>query len=430
VLIEIKTPANLEINSLDNLPMLRIFMEQNNIKLNKSKLARDLGVDRKTVTKYLDGFQKSEHRKKGSTCDSYYDIIHELLNSKTQLFQFRTVLYRYLVDNEGFQIPQQTFFHYLKRIPEFDNYFTTGKMSNANAIPVIRYETAPGIQAQLDWKEKIPFVLKNGETIEISVLTLILGYSRFRVYKPSIQMTQDVLIHLMTEAFENLGGVPKVVLTDNMRTVMDASRTLSSPGKVNCKFEAFAKDFGFQTKTCVAATPRTKGKVESQQKFLAEIQAYSGKLNLVELYDLVERINKRVNCSISQGTGKFPMKEFEKEKDSLLPLPNESIRNQYHIKTKPAKVNPAGMIAVDSCQYSVPKDYIGKEVKYQVHDSNVYVYFNTKLIAMHRKSERKLNYSEEHYTNILSMKFYGKDPDEVRKIAKENLNLIGGVFST
>ena len=88
-------------------------------------------------------------------------------------------------------------------------------------------------------------------------------------------MTQDVLIHLLTEMFEALGGVPKVLLTDNMKTIMDESRSSYRHGKINKKFEAFANDFGFKVMPCKAATPKTKGKVESQMKYLDEIRAYS-----------------------------------------------------------------------------------------------------------------------------------------------------------
>lgn len=57
----------------------------------------------------------------------------------------------------------------------------------------MRYETEKGKQAQLDWKENIEFILTTGEVISINVFVLILSYSRFRVYKLSLDKTQDVL---------------------------------------------------------------------------------------------------------------------------------------------------------------------------------------------------------------------------------------------
>lgn len=47
-----------------------------------------------------------------------------------------------------------------------------------------------------------------------------------------------------------------------MKTVMDEPRNEYVKGKVNLKFAAFAEDFGFKVKPCVAGRPRTKGKVD------------------------------------------------------------------------------------------------------------------------------------------------------------------------
>lgn len=430
MLIKIEVPVSLKIEQLTDLPKLRAFMEDNDLKLNKSEIARQLSIDRRTVSKYLDGFEKSRHRNKPSKMDQYYDTIKELLSSETQIFSFRSVLYRFLKDNYDMNIPEQTFYHYLKSVYAFEQYFKKGKTSNSKSNPVIRYETAPGEQAQFDWKESIPFILaETGEIIDIHVLVILLGHSRFKIYKPAVCMTRETLIHLLTEAFESIGGVPKIMLTDNMKTVMDVARTKEHPGKPNSSFEAFAKDFGFKLVPCIAATPQTKGKVESQMKILEEIRAYSGKLNLVELYELIERMNIRDNNRLSQGSGKIPILEFEKEKNSLLALPHESVRNQYKIKTVKAKVNTAAMINIRAKQYSVPCKYIGKEIQYQIHDSNIYVYFNTKLIAVHEISVKKLNYIPEHYADVLSYKYIDKSCDEISQMAKHNLKIIGGIYS-
>ena len=70
----------------------------------------------------------------------------------------------------------------LSKHSEFQVYFNQRKKHPISNKTHIRYETEPGKQAQLDWKESIPFTLKSGETIEVNILVLLLSYSRYRIY--------------------------------------------------------------------------------------------------------------------------------------------------------------------------------------------------------------------------------------------------------
>lgn len=85
-----------------------------------------------------------------------------------------------------------TFRAYITRKPEFERYFTEGRRLPSRQS-VIRYETAPGQQAQLDWKEIIPFETRDGERVEVNVAVLLLSYSRFRFNYVSMTKSQTVL---------------------------------------------------------------------------------------------------------------------------------------------------------------------------------------------------------------------------------------------
>lgn len=61
--ISLNVDVNFEINSLSDLPKFKQIMEHMKMKINKSKLAEELGVDRRTVEKYLNGFVPKRTRK-------------------------------------------------------------------------------------------------------------------------------------------------------------------------------------------------------------------------------------------------------------------------------------------------------------------------------------------------------------------------------
>ena len=393
--------TDIRIESVNDLYKLKPFLEDGTLKINKSQIARELEVDRRTVDKYINGYTKPETRNCDDCITPFYDTIAELLSDKNQqVFYYRKVLWQYLVDNHGFTGVYCNFCHYLRKYPEFDSYFRKSRPSNTNKV-TIRYETPMGKQAQLDWKESIPFILSSGETIDVNIFVLLLSYSRFRVYRVSLSKNQEILFSFLDDAFET--------------------------GKVNNKFQQFADDYGFKVQPCIARHPHTKAKVEAPMKILDEIRAYNGKLNYMKFVELVTRINNRVNAQVNQGTGRIPLMYYNKEKAFLNSLPADNIRKPYQIATNTVKVNHSSMFNYKGCQYSVPPEYIDKIVSLQVYDGYIHVYCNTEFITIHQLSSKKLNYISEHYAAIARKSHIFRD-EHIMDRAKENLEIIGKVY--
>ncbi len=419
--------TNIKLESVNDMYKLKPFWEDGTLKINKSQIARELEVDRRTVDKYINGYTKPETRNCNDCITPFYDLVAGLLSDRNQqVFYYRKVLWRYLVDNHGFTRVYCNFCHYLRKYPEFDSYFRMSRPSNTNKA-TIRYETPMCKQAQLDWKEAIPFILSSGETIDVNIFVLLLSYSRFRVYKVSLSKTQDILFSFLDDAFKTFGGVSDEIVTDNMKTVMDKARTEYSAGKVNNRFNQFADDYGFKVQPYIAGHPHTKAKVEAPMKILDEIRAYNGKLNYRELVELVTRINNRVNTQVNQGTGRIPLMYYNKEKAFLNSLPADTIRKPCQINTNTVKVNHSSMFYYKGCQYSVPPEYVGKIVPVQVYDGYIHVYCNTKFITIHQLSSKKLNYISEHYAAIAREAHIFRD-EHIMDRAKENLEIIGKVY--
>ncbi|PNZ34370.1 IS21 family transposase, partial [Staphylococcus lutrae] len=145
----VKIDTEIKITSLSDLPKLKEMMESAKMKINKSKLARDLGKDRRTIDKYLKGYTPSSSRKRTSKVDKYYNVIQLLLSEESpQTFYYKRVLWQYLKDNHGLDCSQSLFRSYISKHKTFNDYFKTGaKIKTLKSVA--RYETAPGTQAQV-----------------------------------------------------------------------------------------------------------------------------------------------------------------------------------------------------------------------------------------------------------------------------------------
>lgn len=164
MLINIEVNNNVEIRSLNDLFILGRLQEVGSIKVNKSEIARELGVDRRTVSKYIDGYSKRDTRKRGSKIDEYHDVIDYLLNQQdVQVFFYKRVLWQYLVDNHGLNCAQSSFRRWISQRNEFQSYFDGKTNRTVNGVKrdckskahIITYQTGMGEEAQLDWKEEL-----------------------------------------------------------------------------------------------------------------------------------------------------------------------------------------------------------------------------------------------------------------------------------
>lgn len=436
MILNVDLGNEIAINSLDDLLILGKLEEAGTTKINKSKIARELGVDRRTITKYMNGYTKKQTRNRSSTIDTYYEVIVELLSPENpQVFFYKRVLWQYLKDNHDLQCAQSSFRRWISQHEEFQSYFNgvTNRTVNGQKRDAssnhhkAHHETPCGLEAQLDWKESMTFLLITGEYVTVNVFSLVYSYSRFKIYQLSLTRTQSVLFHLLDRAFEIAGGVPKQLKTDNMKTVMDEPRTDYSKGKVNNKFAQFAKDYGFEVKPCKAGQPQVKSKVESPMKIIDELYAYNGKYDLSQLNQKLMEINERINHMVHTETGKIPILHLQKEKDSLSSLPQDKIRNLYRIPSSNVKVNSQSSFSYKGNFYSVPIRYIGKTLMIQAYDDHLHVYDNTKLVTIHQISSVRRNYHMEHYVETLKLSL-NLDEDTIRKIAEDNLKTIGELY--
>jgi transposase len=129
--------------------------------------------------------------------------------------------------------------------------------------PVVRFETAPGEQLQVDWVE-----FRKG-TNPLHAFCATLGYSRASYVEFVTDMKVQTLVACHERAFEAFGGVPRRVLYDNMKTVV-LERDSHGEGqhRYHGGFLDYAKHCGFVIKLCRPYRAKTKGKVERFNGYL------------------------------------------------------------------------------------------------------------------------------------------------------------------
>ena len=75
----------------------------------------------------------------------------------------------------------------------------TLKKSHKNSKSILRVETNPGEQAQIDCKEDVKFITKHGEKLSLNVFCMVLSYSRYKIFHITLSRSQDILISCITE---------------------------------------------------------------------------------------------------------------------------------------------------------------------------------------------------------------------------------------
>lgn len=220
--------------------------------------------------------------------------------------------------------------------------FLTKEYRNRQMIkdPVVRFETMPGEQMQVDWT-----TIRSGKN-PLYAFVATLGYSRYTYVCFVDNMAAATLINCHERAFLYFGGITKNILYDNMKAVV---LERNAYGKDEHKFHPelldMAKCYGFTIRLCKPYRAKTKGKVERFNSYLKGnfYRPLQIKLKAASLAITAEVLNNyssswltRANARIHGTTKKQPIVLLQEESRSLLPYPvnqpvaKEVVRKQHY----------------------------------------------------------------------------------------------------
>lgn len=348
---------------------------------NKSLIARLTGHDWKTVDKRIKEIEEGKEylakKPHPRILDYHKEQILEWLEEKLSGVRIHEK-----IQEEGVKVGYSTVKDYICQIKRRENIF-------------IRMHTLPGEEAQVDFGY-VGYTLYQGKKRKTWVFNMRLSYSRLDYYEVVYDQRVETFIQCHINAFNYFGGIPQYIKIDNLKSAI-LQANFYEPIYQEL-YKNFAYHYGFHPLPCRVKRPNDKGKIESGIKYVKN-NFISGRTFSGEK-DLKERLfkwNTRGNHRIHGTTRKVPQEVFEKEeKMKLKPLPLEEFKL---VKVGTRKVYHDCHIYVDYNYYSVPFEYVGKEVEIELAKNLLKVFYQGKEIAVHPRlsGEGKFRTNNSHY---------------------------------
>jgi transposase len=299
--------------------LLRHLLDQG---LSKAAIARQVGVNRRTIDRWLaEGkldrdvetgqVPRPVRRSKPTKLEPFKAIVQARLDSYPELTAVRL-------------FEEVKAAGYLGGISQLKDYVAQVRPKPAPE-PLVRFETEPGHQAQVDFAE---FDFPWGKRY---ALLVVLGYSRLLWLKFYAKQDMRTLFAGLEEAFAFFGGVPREILFDQMASVI--TRDLRDQGGrlvENAEFLRFAAHWGFRVRACRPYRAKTKGKVERPIRYVRGSFVYARDfIGDEDLNAQAERwLSSVANVRKHRTTGERPLDRFAQgEQMALLALPARPYRS-------------------------------------------------------------------------------------------------------
>jgi transposase len=305
----------------------------------------------------------------------------------------------------------------------------------AQAVAHVRFETAPGLQLQVDFGST--HVQLGEELVRVFLFVATLGYSRRTYVLLSLHERQSAWLLGLEGAFRHFGGVTHEVLIDNAKALVEEHNRQTREVKLNDRFRSFCRYWGVTPRACAPYRAQTKGKDERGVGYVKR-NAIAGHTfaSLDALQAHLDRwVREVADVRVHGTTGEPPIERFERdERQTLRPLPSKAPFLQ--VRELVRRVHTDACIELDTNRYSVPWKLIGEQVSVVVADREVQVLYAGQEVARHAQSplRRSSVIERSHLAGIVGSQFVGSTrlvppaaaPAELQRDLVEYEALVGG----
>ncbi|RXK14561.1 integrase [Halarcobacter mediterraneus] len=314
-------------------------------------ISKIVGLNRRTVSKRLKEKELKSYKK---------------VEYKSKLDPYKKYILQRVQQANPDKIPSSVIYEEIKKYG-YDGKirilqtFLSSLKTSSTPEEVIRFETKPSYQAQVDWT-----IIRSGKN-PIYGFVMVLGFSRMAFVYFTDNMRQSTWQDYHVKAFEYFGGVPQTLLYDNLKSVViQRDKYGKNQHGFNNDFLEFAKD-NFIPKLCKVYRAKTKGKVKRFNLYLkrnfyiplktslkrSEITIDKDLLNS-KIFTWLEIVNSRIHDT----TKKKPVDMFKEKKDFLQPFYSsvKEIKNKKEDKTINSSID-LSKLNIDIKYHTTISDY-------------------------------------------------------------------------
>lgn len=380
----------------------------------QSQIASSLGLDRKTVKKYVDpaiaaGLEPGgPARSPGEWAELVREWFPQLCDTRLRQITWpefeahrdfikamlragvtKQTIWQRLRDERGLTASVSSLKRYVEaNLPE---------ENQRERVTVLRDDPPPGEEAQIDygylgsWVDPI-----GGRRRRIWAFVMVLANSRLMFVRPVLIMDQRTWTECHVRAFAFFGGVPRRLVPDNLRTGV-ARPDLYDP-KINRSYAELAHHYGSLVDPARAGKPKDKPRVERPMPYVRD-SFWRGRewVSLEQMQQAAiswcREVAGRRCCRPLDGAS--PLSVFEAvEAEALIPLPDkEFVLANWTVGT----IGPDIHVKVGRTLYSAPWRHIGHKVHARSTTDMVQIFDNGELIATHVRKPFGKQTDMSHY---------------------------------
>jgi len=247
----------------------------------------------------------------------------------------------------------------------------------------LRLRTLPGEQGQVDWGHFGKLRIGKGERT-LSAFVMVLSASRMLFVRFFLSQMQSAFLLGHQYAFDFFCGVPRVLLYDNLKSVV-----LERQGDL-CRFHptllSFAAHYHYEPRPVAVYRGNEKGRVERAIQYLRH--AFFAARTFVDVADLNEQAHAFcMGLSADRRCPEDPSttvrQAFEDERPRLLPLPEVPFpvyeQTEVHVGKTP-------YVRFDRNDYSVPHTRVQRTLCVLASEDMVRILCETEVVATHKRS--------------------------------------------